>query len=216
MMGSTHAQSATTAWAAATMASPIVGVHPHWTVVAFGTLACAGAGLLPDADHPSATIAHSFGPVSEYATKLIHRLSGGHRQATHSLLFAAACYAGTWGLLRAGGSWAAMPILFVLFTFGLRALRLVPGLSYGVAAAATAAACFFLQGQYGWIPAAVVIGVLAHLGGDCLTHEGCPVFWPWATQVRLPLISRTGNRLEMRLFGPAFALGTLVIYVFVR
>lgn len=215
-MGSTHAQSATTAFAGATMASPLVGIHPHWTVVAFGTLACAGAGLLPDADHPAATISHSFGPVSEYATKLIHRISGGHRQATHSLLFAALCYAATWGAVRAGGSWAAMPILFILFTFGLRALKLVPGLTYLVAAVATLAAYFLLDGRYAWIAAAVVIGVLAHLAGDCLTHEGCPVFWPWETQVRLPLIARTGNKLELRLFGPVFALGTVAIYIFAR
>lgn len=215
-MGSTHAQSATTAFAGATMALPLVGIHPHWTVVTFGTLACAGAGLLCDADHPAATISHSFGPVSEYATKLIHRVSGGHRQATHSLLFAALCCAATWGTVRAGGSWAAMPILFVLFTFGLRALSLVPGLTYLVSAVATLAAYFLLDGQYSWISAAVVIGVLAHLAGDCLTHEGCPLFWPWATQVRLPLIARTGNKLEMRLFGPVFALGTVAIYIFAR
>lgn len=215
-MGSTHAQSASTAWAAATMAAPVIGTHPHWTVVAFGTLACAGAGLIPDADHPSGTIAHSFGPASGIATRVIHRVSGGHRQATHSLLFAAVAYAATWGAIRAGGVWAALPILFVLFVFGLRALHLDLMLVQGAAAVATVLAWLLLDGRYSWIPAAVVIGVLAHLAGDCLTREGCPVLWPWETRVRLPLIARTGNKLEMRLFGPAFALGTVAIYLFVR
>lgn len=148
------------------MTAPMFGIHPHWTVIAFGTLACAGSGLLCDADHPEATIAHSFGPVSEYATRIIHRVSGGHRQATHSLLFAALAYAGTWGVIRAGGAWAALPILFILFVFGLRALRLDLMLVHGAAAVAVGLAWLLLDGQYSWIPAAVVIGVLAH--SECL------------------------------------------------
>jgi membrane-bound metal-dependent hydrolase YbcI (DUF457 family) len=214
MMGTTHSRSGTTAWALLTAAAPLVGVHPRWPAMAAGTLACAGAALLPDLDHEQATIAVTFGPVSEAAARLVNRISGGHRHATHSLLFVAFVYLATWLGVSQGGGWFAVPALFVLFAFGIRAMRLAPGLSVFVAAAATGFFWLPLRGDYGWLPIAVGVGTLAHLLGDCLTKEGCPLFWPHRARYMLPVIQRTGNQVEQWVFGPLFAVGTIALFVF--
>lgn len=216
MLGSTHSRSGTTAFAALTACAPLVGVHPHWPAMAAGTLACAGAALLPDLDHPEATIAWTFGPASKAFAKFVHRISGGHRHATHSLGFVAFTYLATLVGVSVGHGWFALPLLFVLFAFGIRAMHLAPGLSVLAAGFLAGLAWLVLRGDYGWIPVAVGVGTLTHLLGDCLTKEGCPLLWPHRRHYMLPVIQRTGNRWETMLFGPAFALGTVALFVFAR
>src|SRR5690606_39936828 len=58
--------------------------------VAAGPVVCAGAALLPDIDHHNGRIANTFGPITQHMCKWIGKISGGHRQATHSILFALA------------------------------------------------------------------------------------------------------------------------------
>lgn len=214
MMGSTHSRSGTTAFAALTAGAPLVGIHPHWPAMAAGTLACAGAALLPDIDHPEASIAWTFGPASKAVAKFVHRISGGHRHATHSLGFVALMYAATWLGITIGGGWFALPLLLVLFAFGIRAMHLTPGLSVFTALALTVFFWLPLHGDYGWMPVAVGVGTLTHLLGDCLTKEGCPLLWPYRRHYMIPVIRRTGNRVEQWLFGPAFAVGTVALFVF--
>lgn len=216
MLGATHSRSGTTSCALLTAAAPLVGIHPHWPAMAAGTLACAGAALLPDLDHPSATIANCFGAVSEAFARFVHHVSGGHRHATHSLLFVAFAYLATWLGVSVGGGWFAMPALFVLFAFGIRAMHLAPGISALVAAAAAGFFWLVLDGDYGWLPVAVGVGTLAHLAGDCLTKEGCPLLWPRRTHYMISIIHRTGNAVERWVFGPLFALGTIALFVFAR
>lgn len=50
-----------------------------------GAIVCGGAALLPDADHPKATIARSAGVVTYMATSLINGVTGGHRHWMHWL-----------------------------------------------------------------------------------------------------------------------------------
>lgn len=214
MMGSTHSRSGTTAFAALTAAAPLVGIHPHWPAMAAGTLACSGAALLPDLDHPSATIAVTFGPLSKATARFVHRVSGGHRHATHSLLFVAFTYLATLLGVTVGAGWFAVPLLFVLFAFGIRAMHLAPGISVLVAGAATAFIWYPLHGDYSWLSVAVGVGTLTHLFGDCLTKEGCPLLWPQRAHYMLPVIQRTGNAVEQWVFGPLFALGTVALFVF--
>jgi membrane-bound metal-dependent hydrolase YbcI (DUF457 family) len=181
-----------------------------------GTMACSGAALLCDLDHPQATIARAFGPASEALSRIVHRVSGGHRHATHSLLFVAVMFLATWLGVSQGGAWFALPLLFVLSTFAIRAMHLAPGMSMFAGLAATGVFWLVLDGDYGWLPVAVGVGTLTHLLGDCLTKEGCPLLWPRRTHFRLPVIQRTGNRVETWLFGPAFAVGTFALFVFAR
>src|SRR5256885_6898424 len=104
MMGHTHALSGAAAWLAVT---PLVSDHAllHQyamslspTQIAAGTLVCAGAALLPDMDHHDGTIANTFGIVTRLICRFVAWISGGHRHATHSLLFAAGMGAGAWWL----------------------------------------------------------------------------------------------------------------------
>src|SRR3954465_3160274 len=88
-MGFTHATSGTAAWFAVTAALPAFGpgiapLEPAGVLA--GAMVCAGAALLPDADHHNATIAHSLPPLSNAVCAGVGTLSGGHRQGTHSLI----------------------------------------------------------------------------------------------------------------------------------
>ncbi len=214
-MGRSHAASGITAWAMVTCAAPLVGVHPYWGAVAAGLLATAGAALLPDADHDAATVAFTFGPVSRAATRIVHRVSGGHRHATHSLLFAALVPLLAWLGDALGRRPFEIVSLFVLYTFAARALRLAPGASSSFGAVAAAVTWFALP-DLSWLPWSVAAGILAHLAGDCLTREGCPLLWPQRRHYMIPIVRRTGNRVETMLFAPAFALCAVALLLFAR
>lgn len=216
MLGRSHALSGALSWSALSAIAPLIGVHPHGPAVASGLLSTAGAALLCDSDHPEATIAWTFGPITKALTRYVHRASGGHRHATHSLAFAAgAAVVATVGDL-AGGPWFDLPLLFVLFAFGLRALHLARGLAPAVAFALSVLVAATMPHDLGWLPWSVGVGALAHLAGDCLTKEGCPLLWPRRGHWMLPLIQRTGNRVETLLFAPAFMLGTAVVLIYGR
>ena len=215
ILGHSHALSGATAFSAVACLAPAVGVHPRWGAVAAGLLASAGAALLPDADHPRSVLAHSFGPVTKALTRFVHRVSGGHRHATHSLLFAALIPLLTWLGDALGGRWFEIGVLFVLYTFAARALRLAPGASSSVGIVAALATWFTLP-DLTWLPWAVAAGILAHLGGDCLTKEGCPLLWPQRRRYMVPLVQRTGNKIETMLFAPAFVLGAAALLAYGR
>lgn len=212
MMGRSHSLSGTTAWSAAVaLAPPVVHARLGTPVLLAGLLATAGAALLPDLDHPGGTIANTLGPVSRSATRIVHRLSGGHRQATHSLAFAAGTFCATAAATRYGHQAAALAVLFLLYAFAFRALRMPRRIVIAAAAAATVGGGFALHGDYGWLPYSVLAGVLAHLAGDCLTKQGCPLLWPLRLNYRIPVIQRTGNAVENWAFAPAFAFGTAAL-----
>lgn len=217
MMGHTHALSGLTAWAGLACAAPTIAhVEPHWPAVTAGLLATAGAALLPDLDHPQGNIARTLGPITKALTEIVERVSGGHRHATHSILFAIAMPLLVWAGDTAGGPWFELPALFFLYAFGLRALHLVPWSATGVAAALTGLVGYLMLHDLAWLPWAVGAGIAAHLIGDTLTVEGCPLLWPHRRRYEFPIIRHTGNKLELRIFGPAFAFGALVLLTYVR
>lgn len=207
-MGRTHAISGV---ATCLAVDPVLtriapGMAPHGMVgVATAGLVCAGAALLPDLDHPSATIAHTFGPVTAVLSRVVARLSGGHRHATHSLLFTAAAGAAGWWAGTAG-RWVAWPVMVLLAGLGMCAIGVTHTTTALVAAtAATAPAAF--TGGTGWLGPAIAVGVAAHLVGDCLTGHGCPLAWPARHNIGLPLVN-TGGRVEHLLITPALIAGT--------
>ena len=72
MMGHSHALSGAVAWLALAPATAAATHHSlSGASVLGGTLACAGAALLPDLDHPDGTIAHFFWLPSEWFAKLV-------------------------------------------------------------------------------------------------------------------------------------------------
>lgn len=216
MMGRTHAASGALAWAAVCATAPLFGIRPGWPAVLAGLVSTAGAALLPDLDHPEATIAHTFGPVTRAAAEFVHRISGGHRHATHSLAFAALAAALVWPAVLLGRGWIAWPALFVLCAFAARAVHIKPSMVPLAAVTFTGTCWFTLRADVGWLPLSVVVGILAHLAGDCLTREGCPLLWPKPRHYMLAVIRRTGNKVETWLFAPVFTAGTIALVVLFR
>src|SRR5699024_10210060 len=101
-----------------------------------GSVVATGAALLPDIDHPSATIARSAGAASRLATSAVSSVAG-HRGATHTLL-AVAVFTVLGGLV-AGLNWSwhapvvgqvqlgTIAVVTVLCAFAVRAMKLVRG-----------------------------------------------------------------------------------------
>jgi membrane-bound metal-dependent hydrolase YbcI (DUF457 family) len=196
MLGRDHALSGAVAFA---------GVAPllHVSGVQLGAAVAltAGAGVLPDLDEPGSTIARTFGFLTGAFAWIVHKISGGHRKGTHSLLGVALLTAGCWAAgawqhsaWAAGGRvvqpWHLVPaglILALLFASGLRALHI--GGHHADAAGIALAA---LVTWKGWdltlvtvtsrpVPVLAVctaLGMLAHLAGDMCTHDGCPLLYP--------------------------------------
>ncbi|GII76436.1 membrane protein [Sphaerisporangium rufum] len=233
-MGHTHALSGATVWllvAPGLAALPGTGPFPESLYPAVagvlspgeliaGALVCAGAAMLPDLDHPHATIAQTFGPATWVLSKAVNWASGGHRHATHSLLFALA--AGIGAHLLAGAYPVARDVMVVLMIgLAIRAIGIgVPGkeitsalVNIGLTAAAF---LMFRSGGvgYAWLGFAVGIGSLVHVVGDCLTERGCPVLWPvkgrWVLPYRIGI--KTGRKFEVQLVGPV--LSVVVIGLF--
>ncbi|MCC3313496.1 metal-dependent hydrolase [Nocardia africana] len=225
MLGHSHATSGALAWAGAAAALPLsiltfpaaqIG-HLGTVDLLMGTFLTAGAALLPDADHPSGTISHALGPITHTACKIISTVSGGHRHATHSLAFVAAVTYGTWAGEHWIGRWFTLGLVFFLLALAVRALNLCPpgeGLrSYATIAVLAVAGTFamdqWISDKPAWLPFSVGLGALAHLIGDCLTDRGCRLFWPLDIRTRIPIIDRTGNKVETWVVSPLFVLGTL-------
>ena len=190
MLGRDHALSGALAFAAVAPFLHVTGVH-----LAAGMALTAGAGVLPDIDEPGSTIARTFGFLTGAFAWIVHKISGGHRKGTHSLvgvalMTVASLAAGSWQAGTLTGHperwWHLIPaglILALLFSAGFRALRI--GGHHGDAAGIAVAALVIWKG---WdlalvrnvqvLAVCVTLGMLAHLAGDMCTHDGCPLLYP--------------------------------------
>lgn len=221
MMGTTHASSGVVAYLAVLPVLP--GVHPPATV-ALGVIAAAGAAMLPDLDHPKATVANCYGPPTRILASGIETISEGHRNGTHSLLGIGAFTAATVGLQQVGGWWL-VGWLVLLLGVGVTALGLAPTKQPFAYLGLVAVGVLFLTGSTGWanmptdtVPHAVAIGCAAHIVGDMLTPEGCPLLWlpSWlplpsglrkVTRYRFGVgLVKTERKVEAYVVAPALAL----------
>jgi membrane-bound metal-dependent hydrolase YbcI (DUF457 family) len=212
MMGRHHAASG----AVAGIALGLLAHQPAATTLAAGAL-CAGAAMAPDVDEPGSSVARAAEPVSGAIAYLTARLAGGHREATHSLLAAAA----------AGGAVAALGVVSVaphvpasVVPLGVcvalcaravppRALRI--GRTAALCAGAIAAwAIARWVGIGWWVPAAVGLGWAIHVAGDAITAGGVPVLWPWRRRVSWPVLARTGSPREA-ILGVALLLALVAL-----
>lgn len=179
-MGRTHAASGL---AAGAVLLPWVGSASIPETSAW-LVACAGFGLLPDLDQRGTTSARMWGPLSQLAATVVGFVSRGHRNGTHDAIL---------GPLVLGGAawWAAQHripgLVLVAVAIGL-AIRAVAWASdaaklpWVINLATSVGAAFGLAHfgiSVGWLPAAVVVGVLAHIAGDALTTEKVPVPLLW-------------------------------------
>jgi membrane-bound metal-dependent hydrolase YbcI (DUF457 family) len=212
MMGRHHAASG----AVAGLALGLLAHQPAATTLAAGALS-GGAAMLPDIDEPGSSVARAAEPVSGAIAYLTARLAGGHREATHSLLAAAA----------AGGAVAALSLLDIahhvpasIVPLGVcvaLCVRAVPPqpLCIGRTAAllAGAIAAWAIARWVGigwWVPAAVGIGWAFHVAGDAITAGGVPVLWPWRRRVSWPVLARTGSAREA-ILGAALLVVLVVL-----
>jgi membrane-bound metal-dependent hydrolase YbcI (DUF457 family) len=204
MRGRDHALSGALAF---TAAAPFL--HATGWRLAAGAVFTAGAAVLPDIDEPGSTIARQGGFLTGVLAWLVHGISGGHRKGTHSLLGVAVFTAATWAAAAYARSVPAQValVLFLglLLAAGLHALRL--GGHHGdVLGLAAAGAAVHWRVGLALAPVCVAAGVAAHIAGDCLTHDGCPLGWPVsADEFHLlpePLRFTTGKAAEHWIVSP--------------
>lgn len=169
----------------------------------------AGAALLPDLDHPSATVARTFGPLTVAVAKGLNAVSsavydrtktrhdddrdGGHRGLTHTWVFAGVVGGALALAVDLWGKPVVIGALFVLLSLALRGLAADWARRGGwIGVSAIAAGLTWFAGfavpaeQTGpWLGAVVTLGCLVHCWGDSLTLMGCPWLWP------IPIARRT-------------------------
>ncbi len=211
-MARSHALLGAACWL---VAAPMVAnatQHPLDPVtLAASTGVCAGAALLPDMDHQDGLMATALGPITRLLAKGIGKLSGGHRHATHSLLFGGLMGLLSWVLVTYGGRRAMLALAMLCAAFALRAVRLTelgsnerlhwPQIAL-VATAVTWTEARFIPGVWLWLPIAVAAGCWLHLLGDLLTPEGVPLLWPWRRRLAIPVIDHTDSWEETFVRGP--------------
>jgi len=215
MLGRTHVLSGAAGWLAVAPHVAQATGHPFSPgTLAASTVVCAGAALLPDLDHEHGTLAHGLGPVTRVLTEFVADVSGGHRHATHSLVFGAGM--GALAAVALTSRWLLMLAMAgFLAATAIRALEL-PRVgwpkSYAVAALATAAAARWLPGPWPWLPLAVTVGCWLRLAGDLLTPRGCPLLWPLPWRLEVPLIDiDTSSWRETRLIAPGLAVAVVLL-----
>lgn len=197
-MGVNHATSGAAVWLAATATLPALstGIYPLAPMgVLAGALVCAGAALLPDADHHSATIAQSVPVLGSLATEAVGDATGGHRHGAHSLLAAAVVTTLAWFLGRITttlpllGTVALGPAIAsaALVCFAVKARDLVSrwSIAWLIGVVVAAIVLVFSPGTPTWFAVAVGLGFVTHIAGDLLTVEGVPSP-TWPIQVRPP------------------------------
>ncbi|WP_281250879.1 metal-dependent hydrolase [Sinomonas mesophila] len=200
---------------------PVIEATPVGVVV--GALVTAGAALLPDADHRSATIAQSLPPVSSLLCRAIGAVSGGHRNGTHSLLgvgffVALAWLAGQWtletqewGTVYVGAGLVSL----LLVSFAAKVLGILPDglqkLPWILSVPLALFIALYAPQEQDWFPLAVGLGAAVHIAGDMLTTGGCNLLWPLRLRRpralhKVPVIRwmwRRGGHLSIPVLGDA-------------
>lgn len=193
MMGAHHAVTGSAAWVAVTGTGPLMlGWYPvSASGLLIGSVVCAGAAMLPDADHQSGTIATSLPPLSKIVTRAVAHVSGGHRRATHGILAVVAAVglatlAGLVGLETVTFGRVALGagiLSLLLVAYAARVLHLTDGSSWFrswlIALSVSALVTLHAPHEWEWLPVAVGVGVAVHIAGDLLTTGGVPLLWPW-------------------------------------
>lgn len=145
-------------------------IAPHVGVPAAVWLAAAVAGsIAPDVDHPDATIAHMWGPITHVPAGLVSRMLGGHRGVTHGrtgVLFAVLVVA----LAAANPYTAAVAWAWLTGVFIAAAARVSGRRNRPVLNLALSAAVGWWAWTGGWslllLAAPVAVGVAIHILGD--------------------------------------------------
>lgn len=201
MMGYSHTVSAAAGWLALHQAGLVQ--TPDTPTLVVTTLACAGAGMLPDIDHKNGSIAHSIPPISSIISALVSAVSGGHRKGTHSILGIICFWVVAWGAERLtyhGIPWAS---LFLTGYVGGLALRILgaPGGWLGAIALSWLA---WKTDSLALLPLAIAVGATIHIMGDVLTTRGINPFYPLTLKPVIPSkLWRKSGYMALPLLGDA-------------
>ncbi|WP_249336227.1 metal-dependent hydrolase [Sinomonas gamaensis] len=159
-------------------------LHVSPVGVVTGALVTAGAALIPDADHHSATIAYSLPPVSNAMCGGIGAAAGGHRHGTHSVIGIAAFTGVAWlaGLWAMHTDWfgqvgiGAGILSVLLAAFAAKALKIIPDSMrkspWVVGLALGAFIALFAPQEEGWFPLATGLGSSCTSSGTCSPPAG--------------------------------------------
>ena len=215
MMGRTHAASGAVAFLLAVPVLPAVGVDLDLVSVVVGALAAAGAAMVPDLDHPGASISRAIGPITWILSRVVSKIAGGHRQATHSLVGLSVVVAISVAVMAIGGVAVGLLLSFLaalaLAAFRwkftrMTALHVLLCLAVGLILTVVGV----LEFSAAVLPWAVGLGAAAHIAGDCLTKEGCPLLWPLRVRVSVLRLT-TGGWVERFVVGPGLVVGAAVL-----
>lgn len=180
--------------------------------LAAGTLIAAGAAMLPDLDHPQATLARSLPPVSNALSHFVHTIAGGHRKGTHTIWAWLGFSALSWFALTQIHAGPLIGLIFAIFCSLLmfQVLTEAHGLVSLILACMIGGAAVLAAGpDFGWMVEAIFIGYFLHLVGDVVTTEGIPPFWPLPPQVRFPILGSTDHWRER---SAGIACGLIAFY----
>lgn len=215
-MGRTHATSGAVAFLVLVPAAGAAGFDVSGLAVATGAVAAAGAAMLPDLDHPQASVSQALGPLTRLMARGVSVVSGGHRCGTHSLLGVAVVAGVGVVVYRAGGIWLGLWLAF-LAAITLAALRVrlsrvtvVHTVACLIVGAALASLSVWGAVPLRLVPWAVAVGAAVHVAGDCLTREGCPLLWPVSSRRVAVLQLRTEGPVERWVIGPGLAVVAVV------
>ena len=222
MLGRNHAVYAGMAWAFAFPYLGWLGVDTSDAVLfAITAFIAAGAGVVPDLDHPDARPSKHFGILTKVLARAINDVSGGHRYGTHSFVFAALLgglaagvevlgYTRTGVVIpRVGTLWMGdiarvLAVLCCSFCASVGLALVGPSLNFRIPLVVDIAAAV-LPAWYVWVhfediapllPILAAGGVLCHIACDAVTRGGVPVFWPF-TKRRFALhLFTVGSKAE--------------------
>lgn len=225
MMGKSHLLLGSAGWL--TIGVPLTELASNAQLgpaeVAAGLVVCAGAAMFPDLDHPQATVSRSLGPVTQSFSKFFSRVMGGHRNGSHSILFAAGIFfllslvfgRETDGVLTV----VAFGICLLSSSLVLRVLTRADGLISAILSAIIAATLLSVTAGAptdNWIIYAVAIGILLHDLGDAMTVEGVPLFYPMSRKrYKFPIVGRTDSMREKIVAAASGILATILLFVMV-
>lgn len=201
MMGKSHLMLGAAGFLAAEEVLPsLVGTsHLSPAQLAAGTLVACGAAMIPDLDHPDATLAHSLPPASSALSRIVNTVAGGHRKGTHTIwCWALISFLTYWALRLPLGPLIALGISIFCALLALQVLTdAKAGLMTLLLACVLGAAAVLAGGPYfTWVFQAVVIGFGLHLVGDIVTTEGVPLFYPIGPNFAIPILGSTDHFRE--------------------
>lgn len=218
MMGRNHSITAATGWLLiAPNVAAATGTHLDTATIAVTAVIAAGAGVIPDLDHPDSGPARRFGILSRLVAKIVNTAAGGHRMLTHSIIFVALAWAAAWAAcnLTTSPAPAAVIVAFCI-TCGTSLLGpslgfRIPGIAaagLGIAAGLATADSFDTIAPL--LPTIVGWGCLCHLITDGVTKGGIPLFAPFSRRRWSLGLFRT-NGLAENLLSIVFVLGFLAV-----